>query len=108
MRSREARLKVRGWAAGIFAALSHYSLSHPGRVMLLAAALMLGVAPGIWRLKVRTDGRALISPDAPEFLEDQDIRSRFGIGDQIVVLIRCRHPDGIFNPGSLQLVRDLT
>ena len=60
------------------------------------------------RLKLRTDGRALVSADAPEVRYDQAIRNQFGIEDKIVVLIRATNADGIFNPGTLQLVRDLT
>ena len=69
---------------------------------------MLATAPGISRLKLRTDGHALVSPHAPEVIYDQGIRKKFGIEDKIIVLVHSKHPDGIFNPGTVQLVRNLT
>ena len=36
------------------------------------------------------------------------IREQFGIEDPLVVVIRSPQPDGIFNPATLQLVRELT
>ena len=74
----------------------------------MAAVVTLVVAPGILRLKLRTDGQALVSPTAPEVVADQTVRDRFGLHDQMVVLIRPANTNGIFNPVTLQLVRDLT
>ena len=70
--------------------------------------MTLAAAPGMFRLQLRTDGHALVSPDAPEVRYDQAIRDQFGIQDEIVVLIRAANPNGIFNPATLQLVRNLT
>jgi hypothetical protein len=91
-----------------FSSLAHQAIRRPGRVLALAALVTFLAAPGLGRLKLRTDGHALVSPRAPEVLYDQAIRGQFGIEDQIVVLIRSDHADGIFNPATLQLVRDLT
>ncbi len=91
-----------------FAALAEYSIRHPRRVVALAAVLTLAIAPGVTQLKLRTDGHALVDQDAPEVRFDQAIRDEFGIEDPVAVIVRARHPDGIFNPATLQLVRDLT
>jgi predicted RND superfamily exporter protein len=93
---------------GFFAFLARYSIHHPRRVIVVAIALTLAVAPGAARLTLRTDGHALVSQDAPEVLYDRTIRDEFGIEDPVVVLIRSRHAHGIFNAETLQLVRDLT
>ena len=93
---------------GFFDFLSRLAIRHPTRVLLLVALATLAASPGIGRLKLRTDGQALLSPTAPEVQFDQSIRARFGIEDQIVVLIHSPSLDGIFNPGTLQRVRDLT
>jgi uncharacterized protein len=85
-----------------------WALRHPTAALVMAALLTLAAAPGALRLKLRTDGQALLSPNAPEVIYDRAIRDQFGIKDQMVVLIRSPHPDGIFNPGTLQLVRELT
>jgi predicted RND superfamily exporter protein len=88
--------------------LSHYAIRHPRQVLALVAVITLVAAPGILRLKLRTDGHALVSPTAPEVIADKAVRDHFGIHDQLVVLIRPGNTHGIFNPATLQLVRDLT
>jgi predicted RND superfamily exporter protein len=88
--------------------LYRYSIRHPRRIIAIAVLVTLSVAPGILRLKLRTDGHALVPPDAPEIQHDHKIREDFGLDDPIVVFIRTDHPDGIFNSHTLQLVQDLT
>lgn len=101
-------MKLHQLVVGFFSALSHFAIRHPRRVLVIAAIVTLTAAPGVTRLKLRTDGHALISKNAPEVIYDKSIRDQFSIEDEIVVLIRSDHPDGIFNPGTVQLVRDLT
>jgi predicted RND superfamily exporter protein len=103
-----AQMKIHEWVVRFFSSLSHYAIGHPRRILLIAGLVTLGVSPGLWRLKLRTDGHALVAQNAPEVLYDKEIRRQFGIEDNIVVLIQSGHPDGIFNPGTVQLVRDLT
>jgi len=93
---------------GFFSALADYSISHPRRVIVAAVALTLAVAPGALRLKLRTDGHALVDDNAPEVREDRRVREQFGIEDPVVVLLHAPGPDGIYNPATLQLVRELT
>jgi predicted RND superfamily exporter protein len=88
--------------------LAHYAIRRPRLVLILVAAVTLAAAPGILRLKLRTDGHALVPQHAPEVIYDQKTRDQFGIKDQIVVLIRPGNTNGIFNPATLQLVRNLT
>jgi len=92
----------------LFRWLSHYAIRHPRQVLALVAVITLAAAPGILRLKLRTDGHALVSATAPEVIADKAVRDHFGIHDQLVVLIRPGNTHGIFNPATLQLVRDLT
>jgi len=94
--------------AGVFGQISSRAIRRPRTALAVAAALTLAAAPGLFRLKLRTDGRALVAPNAPEVQYDSSIRGQFGIEDQMVVLIRSTNADGIFNPDTLQLVRDLT
>jgi predicted RND superfamily exporter protein len=88
--------------------LHRFSIRYPKLVVALALVATAGVAPGLLRLEIRTDGHALVPHDAPEIRYDQDIRDEFGVEDPIVVLIRPQHPNGIFNIGTLELVVDLT
>ena len=94
--------------AGCFGKLPRYALRRPRTILVIAAAITLAAAPGVLRLKLRTDGQALVSPTAPEVVADKLIRAQFGIHDQIVVFVRPAGTSGIFNPATLQLVRDLT
>lgn len=94
--------------AGCFGKLPGYALRRPWTTLVIAAAITLAAAPGVLRLKLRTDGRALVSPDAPEVRFDQSIRNQFGIQDEIIVVVRTSDPNGIFNSHTIQLVRDLT
>lgn len=64
--------------------------------------------PGLPRLRLHTDGHALVPHGAPEFRIDEQIRAEFGILDPLVVLVSSTHPDGIFNQDTLQFVRDVT
>ncbi len=83
--------------------LSHYAIRHPRQVLALVVVVTLAAAPGMLRLKLRTDGHALVSQNAPEVIYDKNIRDQFGIEDQMVVLIRSGHADGVFNPATMHL-----
>jgi hypothetical protein len=108
MRWFKAHLKPQPLVVGCFRWLSLHASRQPKRMIVIAALITLAAAPGILQLKLRTDGHALVSPTVPEVLADRAVRDHFGLHDQLVVLIRPRHADGIFNPATLQLVRDLT
>jgi len=67
--------------------------------VLAGWALALALAlPGIARLELRTDGRALVPPRAPAVLADQEIRRTFGRRDPLLVLVEPSHPDGVYKP----------
>ena len=93
---------------GLLAKLSHHTIRQPKIALVVGALVMIAAAPGLSRLKLRTDGQALVSLDAPEVRYDKLIRDQFGIEDEMVVLVRSPSVDGIFNAGTLQLLRELT
>ncbi|MFQ5495412.1 MAG: RND family transporter, partial [Phycisphaerae bacterium] len=76
--------------------------------MALAAIILVGVAPGAVRLRLRTDGHALVPESAPPIRVDDEIRETFGIEDPVVVLIRSTDERGVFNEHTLRLVKELT
>jgi predicted RND superfamily exporter protein len=100
--------RIQELVISFFGLLSRYAIGHPRRVLVVAAVVTLAASPGMLRLKLSTDGHALVSPTAPEVVCDKEIRDRFGIEDKIVVLIQPRHGNAIFNAATLQLVRELT
>jgi len=88
--------------------LCRYAVRHPFLVLVAAALTTLAAAPGMRYLRLRTDGHALVPPDAPEVLYDRQIRDEFGVKDQMVVIVETDHPDGIYNAHTLGLVRALS
>lgn len=99
---------LRQVVVGSFRRLACWAITHPRLTLVLATVVTLAAAPGLLRLKLRTDGHALVSARAPEVVFDQSIRDAFGIKDPIVVLIRSEDTNGIYNPHTLQLIRELT
>ena len=100
--------RVHEGLVGAFKALAGVSIQYPWRVIAVAALVSACIAPGLGRLRLRTDGQALVSEAAPEVIFDKSIRQRFGINDQLVVLIHSRDTNGIFNPATIRRVRQLT
>ena len=84
------------------------AIRFPITTIAVGFGLTLAIAPGVLRLKLRTDGHALAPQGAPEILIDEQIRRDFGLDDPIVVLIQSEHPEGIFNCETLELVDRLT
>ena len=108
MRPLPAPQKDRAGAARWLSAIADGAIRKPALTLSAVALLTLIAGTGVGKLKLRTDGHALVSQSAPEVLYDQAIRDRFGIEDQIVAVIRSDHDDGIFNPSTIELVRELT
>ncbi|HBL29074.1 MAG TPA: hypothetical protein DD490_19745, partial [Acidobacteria bacterium] len=76
--------------------------------MALLLSLVAAMAPGLLRLELRTDGHSLVPPEDPAIARDRDARQTFGLKDPLLVVVESRHPAGIFNPATLELVRQLT
>ncbi len=91
-----------------FRSLAREAVAHPRLALVIVALITLASAPGIRWLRLRTDGHALLSENAPEVIYDKSVREKFGIQDNIVTVVRSRDPNGIFNPTTLRLTRDLT
>jgi len=85
-----------------------YSIRHPKTVVALAVLVTLAIAPGAWRLRIRTDGHALVPADAEQVVSDRAIREEFRVEDPVVVLIRSDDPHGIFTAHTVELIHGLT
>ncbi len=88
--------------------LSDLAIRHPAATLALAAAVTAAAVPGLLRLELRTDGRALVPETAPAVVFDRKVRELFDVRDPIVVVLRSDHADGIFNPETLLRVEKLT
>lgn len=89
-------------------AIDRWSRKHPRGVVAMASLVVLAMAPGILRLEIRTDGNALVPQFAEAVRFDHRVREQFGLQDPLAVVIRTAHADGIFNQGTLSLVKSLT
>lgn len=88
--------------------LGQVSAARPQTALALLLATVLAMAPGLFRLQLRTDGHSLVPPDDPAIALDRDARETFGLKDPLLVVIETRHPAGIYNAATLDLVRSLT
>lgn len=87
---------------------SSWAIEHPRRALAGIALLTLLAAPGLALLELRTDGHALVPPDDPAVIFDDEVRREFQLRDPIVVLLETSHPEGIYNPATLRRLQDLT
>ena len=88
--------------------LAERSMARPRRAIAVMAVVTLATAPGLARLKLRTDGHALMPLNDPAILFDAEVREHFHLRDPIVVLVETSRPEGIYNLGTLRRVNDLT
>jgi hypothetical protein len=89
-------------------AVHRFAVRHPRVVLAIAALAIALCAPGILRLRLRTDGNALVPEEAAAVRLDREVRRQFAVTDPVIVLVRAVHPDGIYHPATLRLVADLS
>lgn len=106
-RSREA-LASRRARTSRMTRLYGYALEKPRLVLCACVLLLAALAPGLLRLRLRTDGLALVARDAPEVAIDRSIRDEFGVADQIVVVVETSGPAGIYDARTLAHVARLS
>ena len=82
--------------------------SHPIAVLGLAAAVALVLGWFMLRLTRDISPDAFIPPDHPALALKRDVDRRFGLSDPLVVGVIRDAEGGIFNPHTLELIRDLT
>lgn len=88
--------------------LSTVSTRRPALVVALAVALVGAAGLGLSRLELRMDGRSLVPRGAPEVEFDARVRDTFGLTDPIVLRLRSQHPAGIYEPGTLRRLAELS
>ncbi len=88
--------------------LHQHAIRYPFRAVVLASLFTVVAGSGVGRLRLRTDGHALVPSNAPAVQLDDSVRVDFGIDDPLVVLVRTEAPHGIYNPRTLRTIRQLT
>lgn len=84
------------------------ALARPRATLVTLGAVLLLAAPGLARLRLETDGRALVPPDAPVVRHDAAVREHFRLRDLLVVYLGSQHPDGLYNRRTLALLQQIT
>lgn len=88
--------------------LLRVSLQRPRTVLALAVAAVMASAPGLARLQLATEPRTLLAAGSPAVAADDEARATFQVRDPLIVILRTRHPDGIFEPRTLRAVAGLS
>lgn len=84
-----------------------FVLSRPRTVLALILLGWLALLLGLTRLEIATDGRALVSPEAPAVGIARAIDNEFGVGDELVLVVESRDTRGIWNTATLRRLCDL-
>ena len=102
--------------------LVRYSVDHPKTVAWLMSLstlllILLALLPSLWPatfnslnpLRVDTDPENMLSVDEPVRVFHNASKQAFTLRDMVVVgVVNPEHPQGVFNPGSLQRIHELT
>ena len=85
-----------------------FAVARPRTTLALALLLLAVAAPGIARLELRTDGRALVPAGAPEIAVDREVRALFGLADLIALVVEAPGERDVYDAGTLERVARLT
>jgi predicted RND superfamily exporter protein len=85
-----------------------FIVAHPRPVLVIGAILALAVGSGVFKLTRNTSPDAFIPSNHPALAIKHKVDAAFGLAELIAVGIIRNAPDGVFNPKSLALIRDLT
>jgi len=80
----------------------------PKTFLILSLLTIVGMATLVPQIHKDTSSDAFIAKDDPVVLYRDQVREIFGLEDPIVVAVINDGTEGIFNPGSLALVDELT
>lgn len=94
--------------SGAVFALTRYCAAQYRRVLVYAVVALLLAAPGILKLNLQLDGRALVPLLDPAVATDLAVRETFAQHEQIVLFIESPGPGEILDVESLRRISDLT
>ena len=84
------------------------SVDHPRWVFIGVAILTLGLGLQIPRIRIDTDPENMLAAEEHARVFHNESKKAFGLHDMIVVgVVNDSHPDGVFNPDSLERVYTL-
>jgi uncharacterized protein len=86
-----------------------YSLKHYKLVTVVMVVITLALGALIPLVKVDTDPENMLSADEPVRIVHNQDKERFDLSDMVVLgIVNEKHPQGVFNVGSLTRIWELT
>jgi predicted RND superfamily exporter protein len=90
-------------------AVTNFSVKHYKLVTIVMVLFTLSLASLIPRIRVDTDPENMLSEDEPVRVFHNQTKEIFSLSDIVVVgIINEHNPNGVFNPGSLGKIYELT
>ncbi|HUT31454.1 MAG TPA: MMPL family transporter [Sedimentisphaerales bacterium] len=89
--------------------ITDFSLRHYKLITAVMVVFTLALGALIPRMKVDTDPENMLSEDEPVRVFHDATKKRFALSDIVVVgIVNNEDPNGVFNPGTLRKVYELT
>lgn len=92
----------------LLAPLWEAALARPRTTLAAVGVVLLLAAPGLARLHLETDGRALVPRGARVVQYDAAVREQFGLRDPLIVYLASQRPDGLYNRQTLALLKRIS
>lgn len=89
--------------------LIRYSVDHPKMITILMVFLTLILGVFIFGIKIDTDPENMLSKDEAVRIFHHEMKQEFSLHDMVVLgVVNEKNPDGVFNPGSLKKIYELS
>ncbi|MDA3970468.1 MAG: MMPL family transporter [Desulfobulbaceae bacterium] len=85
------------------------SIKRPKQIAIALGVITLLLGLLIFKVHVDTDPENMLSPDEPVRIFHNETKKDFSLYDMVILgVVNTSHPDGVFNPETLNHVYDLT
>ncbi|MEC4673182.1 MAG: RND transporter, partial [Nitrospirota bacterium] len=89
--------------------LVNLSLTHPWKILGVVLVLTVSLGLQIPNIQIDTDPENMLSEDEFVRIFHNQVKKEFNLHDMIVLgVVNEQHPDGVFNPATLERVFHLT
>lgn len=85
---------------------THKFIDHPLKTMLFSIVFIMALAAGVTKLHANFGYRVWFQETNPNLIEFDAFERKFGSDE--VALVAVHSPNGVFDEGSMKLIRDLT
>ncbi len=93
----------------IKSSITEFSLKHYKMVTWIMVLVTIVLGALIPLIKVDTDPENMLAEDEPVRVFHNEVKDRFDLSDIVVVgVVNEQHPEGVFNPESLQRIYEIT